>query len=196
MLFALLLLVARCGESAPTRPSGAGACIGYGQQLSSPYVLPYLPGQRYLIVQGNCSSGPTHTPASVFKYGYDFGMEIGTRVYAARAGVVVGVDERNTDLNGANQPANYVWVRQGDGTIGRYWHLTHDGALVDVGQSVEPGDLIGLSGATGLGPGFPAHLHFDEAECGPNTCQSRPVNFRNTSPNPNGLQVGQTYTAQ
>ena len=53
---------------------------------------------------------------------------------------------------------NYRWVRHGDGTVGRYWHLTRDGAFVNVGQMVEPSVLIGLSGATGLETGFPAHL--------------------------------------
>ena len=107
---------------------------------------------------------------------------------------MIGVDERNTDFNGANAAANYVWVRHDDGTVGRYWHLTRNGALVTVTQRVAAGDPIALSGATGLDR--EPHLHFDEAECGPNTCQTTPVNFRNTRANPNGLQVGESYTAQ
>ena len=183
-------------EQAPTGPSIAPAlaCKGYGPQASSPYVLPYPPGMSYTVIQGNCSEGPTHLAGSVYKYGYDFGMDIGTSVYASRPGIVIGVDERNTDFNGANAAANYVWVRHDDGTVGRYWHLTRNGALVTVTQRVAAGDPIALSGATGLDR--EPHLHFDEAECGPNTCQTTPVNFRNTRANPNGLQVGESYTAQ
>lgn len=182
-------------EKAPTGPSVAPAlaCKGYGAQTSSPYLLPYPPGLSYPVIQGNCSQGPTHIAGSVFKYGYDFGMDIGTSIYSSRSGIVIGVDERNVDFNGPNAAANYVWVRHDDGTVGRYWHLTRNGALVDVMQRVAAGDLIALSGATGL-DSFP-HLHFDQAECGPNVCQTAPVNFRNTRANPNGLQVGESYLA-
>lgn len=183
-------------EKAPTGPSVAPAlaCKGYGPQASSSYVLPYPPGVSFAVIQGNCSAGPTHIAGSVFKYGYDFGMPIGTSVYAARPGIVIGVDERNVDLNGANAAANYVWVRHEDGTVGRYWHLTRNGALVEVMQRVAAGDLIALSGATGLDRD--PHLHFDEAECGPNICQSSPVTFRNTRAHPHGLQQGESYLAQ
>ena len=62
------------------------------------------------------------------------------------------------------------------------------------GQAVQVGDLIAMSGATGLNSD--PQLHFDEAECGPATCQTRPINFRNTTANANGLEVGKVYTAQ
>jgi murein DD-endopeptidase MepM/ murein hydrolase activator NlpD len=193
----MVVAVAACNsEKAPTGPSVAPAlaCQGYGPQASSLYILPYPPGASYSVIQGNCSQGPTHIAGGVFKYGYDFGMDIGTSIYASRPGIVIGVDERNTDFNGANAAANYVWVRHDDGTVGRYWHLTRNGALVNVMQRVAAGDLIALSGATGLDRA--PHLHFDEAECGPNTCQSAPVTFRNTRAHPNGLQQGESYMAQ
>lgn len=171
--------------------SPALACQGYGPQASSPYILPYPPGTSYPVIQGNCSQGPTHIAGSVFKYGYDFGMNIGTPIHAARAGTVFGVLESSNDFTPV---PNYVWVRHDDLTVGRYWHLTRDGALVTVGQRINAGELIALSGASGLTE-YP-HLHFDEAECGPNTCQTTPVNFRNTRANPMGLVFGESYVAQ
>jgi len=54
--------------------------------------------------------------------------------------------------------ANYVLVLHDDGSIASYVHLKHKGALVSVGDRVEAGQDIGLSGNTGWSRG--AHLHF------------------------------------
>jgi len=175
--------------------SPALACQGYGPQASSPYVLPYLPGQGYTVIQGNCSTG-THLAALVNKYAYDFAMPVGTEVYAARAGTVFGVEQRNFDFNGASGGMNFVWVRHDDLSVGRYANLMRNGARVTVGQRIAAGDLIGLSGASGVAFGDAPFLHFDQAECGESFCATYPINFRNTSPNPNGLEAGKTYVAQ
>ena len=55
--------------------------------------------------------------------------------------------------------ANYVKIRHDDGTIGNYVHLQHDGVLVEVGDKVRTGDVIGMSGNTGFTTG--PHLHFE-----------------------------------
>ena len=197
-LVVVLAVIAGCNaEQQPTGPSIAPAlaCQGYAPEASSPNVLPYPPGEGHLIVQGNCSAGPTHLAGSVFKYGYDFEMPVGTPIHAARRGVVLGVEQRFADFNGPGGAPNYVWVRHDDGSVGRYWHGTRNGARVEVGQAVQAGDLLALSGATGLTE-LP-HLHFDVAECGPAaTCHTLPVTFRNTSPHPNGLQYLQRYVAR
>ena len=74
-------------------------------------------------------------------------------------------------------------------------HLTKDGALVEVGDTITKGQLIGYSGATGLA-GYP-HLHFvvttDSGWEYP--YDSVPVTFKNTAANPNSLVSGETYTA-
>jgi murein DD-endopeptidase MepM/ murein hydrolase activator NlpD len=73
-------------------------------------------------------------------------------------------------------------------------HLTQDGALVSMGESVMRGDTLGLSGATGLA-GYP-HLHFVVTESDwAWPYASTPVTFSNTDANPRGLQAGGTYTA-
>jgi hypothetical protein len=174
--------------------SPALACQGYGPQASSPYVLPYLPGQSYVVIQGNCSTG-THLAGGVNKYAYDFAMPVGTEVHAARAGTVFNIEQRNLDFNSSLAP-NFVWVRHDDLSVGRYLNLTRNGARVTIGQRVAAGDLIGLSGAAGVAFGDTPHLHFDEAECGEVFCQTLPINFRNTTANANGLESGKTYVAQ
>ncbi len=51
-----------------------------------------------------------------------------------------------------------IIIQHEDGSRAGYWHLQHNGALVNVGDTVEQGQEIGLSGKTGLAL-FP-HLHF------------------------------------
>jgi murein DD-endopeptidase MepM/ murein hydrolase activator NlpD len=54
---------------------------------------------------------------------------------------------------------NYLMIRHGDGTRANYWHFKKDGVLVNVGDTVQQGQLIGFSGNTGYSA-FP-HLHFE-----------------------------------
>ena len=175
IVFASLLTA--CGGSS----SGGGAsvepveCTGFGDWQQSAYVLPYTVGEAYRVNQANCS-GFGHS--DFWLYGYDFDMPIGTVVTAARSGVVA--------------------VAQ-DGAL--YSHLTLNGVVVTSGQAVSAGDVIGLSGDTGNTGGLP-HLHFSLHPCGalpglPGTgsCDSIPVNFRNTTENPSGLRVNGTYEA-
>jgi murein DD-endopeptidase MepM/ murein hydrolase activator NlpD len=104
---------------------------------------------------GGASShgGPGH-------YAFDFAMPWGTPVLAARAGRVIAVrdGQRSTgSARSAYHAANAVEILHVDGTIATYAHLQR-GAKVEAGQSVETGDLLGLSGDTGISTG--PHLHF------------------------------------
>jgi hypothetical protein len=126
--------------------------------LVQSYRLPYEENRSFACTQGNHGS-VSHT--GNLAYSFDFGLPEGTPVCAARGGKVVGVKE---DLTGGGLTpeyrgkANFVKIDHGDGTVASYLHLKNDGALVEVGQIVEQGDVIGLSGATGYVTG--PHLHF------------------------------------
>ena len=82
--------------------------------------------------------------------GVDFHAASGTAVHAVGSGTVV-------EAGWGGAYGNNVVIKMNDGTYTQYGHLSSIG--VSVGQTVTPGQQIGLSGATGnvTGP----HLHFE-----------------------------------
>jgi len=120
------------------------------------YALPFEAGRSYWLIQGYFSRF-THKERAAL----DFKMKRGTKIFAAREGVVVRVKE-DGDRGGLNKKfrpyGNNIVIQHSDGTRAGYWHLQLNGALVDTGDSVKKGQLIGLSGKTGY-TALP-HLHF------------------------------------
>jgi murein DD-endopeptidase MepM/ murein hydrolase activator NlpD len=157
--------------------------------VENTYVLPYAQGASYELLQGY--NGPYgHTGRAEFAY--DFKMPIGSSVIAARGGEVVKVVEKNSDSTRVPGEENVVVIKHSDGTFGRYYHLTKEGALVAIGDNVKQGDKIALSGDSGASAG--AHLHFDVTkECFEWGCQTIPIRFVNAKENP--LKQGETYQA-
>lgn len=120
------------------------------------YSLPYQKSTSHLLVQGYYSSFSHRNRAAL-----DFKMKQGTKICAARDGVVIRLEERNTKGGGNRkyrQYANLVVIKHADGTKAGYWHLQQNGVLVNLGDSVKQGQVIALSGRTGYSA-FP-HLHF------------------------------------
>jgi murein DD-endopeptidase MepM/ murein hydrolase activator NlpD len=122
------------------------------------YLLPYAGGRSYRVIQGYGSSF-SHTGREA--YTVDFYMKEGTSVHAARAGVVARIEESHSigcwERN-CGAYANFIVVVHDDDTTGEYYHLQQNGVLVEQGQLVTAGQLIGLSGNTGHTT-MP-HLHF------------------------------------
>ena len=121
------------------------------------YSLPFEKGTTVFVVQGY---------ESLFShkgdYAIDFKVKEGTKVVAARDGIVVFARDNNTNGGVGRKyvgKGNGITVQHKDGTYAHYWHLQHNGALVNVGDIVEEGQVIGLSGHTGFSA-FP-HLHFE-----------------------------------
>jgi murein DD-endopeptidase MepM/ murein hydrolase activator NlpD len=170
----------------------AHRCGPFPDWRTSPYVLPYPVGQAVFVNQANCSTGGHHGP---YKYAYDFVMPIGTTVTAARDGVVAEIRMKFHNGQPGEGESNWIKIRHNDGTIAAYSHLTENGALVNIGDRVATGQPIGLSGNTGNTGGLP-HLHFHVSTCSePVDCGTLPVSFRNTDPNPNGLEAKRSYLA-
>lgn len=169
----------------------------YPNQSTSMYFLPWTIGETYQVGQGNCTNN-THRIIVDQQFAYDFTMPVGTTIRSARSGVVVAVEESFADGNGVSGDENYMSIEHEDGSIARYVHITSAGALFELGQGVEQGEIIALSGNTGLTAG--PHLHFDvmDGNCFPQSteCKSLPLTFRNTTPHPNGLLDRVSYTAE
>lgn len=85
-----------------------------------------------------------------FHAGIDLGGGIGDPVYAAADGKVVISSRDGTH-------GNYIVIDHGRGIRTRYLHLHK--RLVDAGDRVKKGDLIGLLGSTGRSTG--PHLHYE-----------------------------------
>ncbi|HEX8993794.1 MAG TPA: peptidoglycan DD-metalloendopeptidase family protein, partial [Candidatus Paceibacterota bacterium] len=85
----------------------------------------------------------------------DIAAPIGTPVYAALGGVVMGTG--NTDLvRGCYSFGKWIMINHGNGLSTLYAHLSE----IDVsqGQQIDSRQLIGLSGMTGYATG--PHIHF------------------------------------
>ena len=121
------------------------------------YTLPFENNKKVFLIQGY---------ESMFSHkgerALDFKVKNGTRVCAARAGIVTAV-RKNSDKGGLKpenlSDGNYVFIQHSDGSIANYWHFQKEGVLVSVGDTIKTGQLIGLSGNTGYSA-FP-HLHFE-----------------------------------
>ncbi|MFB7311565.1 M23 family metallopeptidase [Streptomyces sp. NPDC056192] len=87
--------------------------------------------------------------------GQDFAVPVGTKVEAAHSGVVVKAGPNG----GGDGPAygNAIVIKHGNGMYSQYAHLSR--IDVHIGQSVEKGQKIALSGNTGNSSG--PHLHFE-----------------------------------
>lgn len=120
------------------------------------YALPYEEGKTFRVIQGYFSQF-THKERAAL----DFNMKRGTKICAARGGVVVRVKE-DGKKGGYNKKyrseGNNIIIQHADGSRAGYWHLQYKGALVNTGDTVKQGQVIALSGKTGYA--FNPHLHF------------------------------------
>ena len=120
------------------------------------YALPYANKSSHRLVQGYFGHFSHKERAAL-----DFKMKRGTKILAARDGIVVRVkqDGNKGGWSKKYRPyGNNVVIQHADGSRAGYWHLKFNGSLVKVGDSVKKGQAIALSGKTGYAA-LP-HLHF------------------------------------
>jgi murein DD-endopeptidase MepM/ murein hydrolase activator NlpD len=120
------------------------------------YELPFSVGKKIRLIQAYNSAFSHKGEISL-----DFKMPIGTKIFAARSGTVVGF--RNDSKIGGLKNAylsegNYVQIVHDDGSSAIYWHLQENSVPVKIGDIVTTSTCIGRSGNTGY-TAFP-HLHF------------------------------------
>lgn len=126
--------------------------------------LPFRVGEQYPVTQGYCDG--SHTKG----YEVDFAIPTGTPIVAVSAGTVVQLGtyagtctdlDTKCGLNGLDQGGLFVKLQHpcsepGQAWFSSYLHLSVQS--VTLGQTVAAGEVIGLSGNTGLSTG--PHLHF------------------------------------
>lgn len=180
-------------------PKDPYLCRGYQAAEDSKYILPYNEGEKYKLVQGNCSR---YSHFGLNRYAYDFGLPMKTEIIAARGGVVLSADMVHPDnyysvkkqyKRTGKARGNCILIRHSDGTVAVYYHLMQDSALVKTGDRVVQGQLIAQSGNSGFTTG--AHLHFEVRKSDIDR-QTIPVTFKNASPGEMfDLKSGNRYTA-
>lgn len=167
-----------------------------GTECSKPqddfkYSLPYERSSKFRIVQGYF--GPTHKRGSVYEYAVDFGLAANTLVCAARSGKVCAF--RDDSIAGGREErfsssANYIIIKHEDNSFAEYLHLKKNGVLVKLGDRVEAGQCIALSGDTGQCSGPHLHLcvfYYDKAH----QRHSLPISFKTAAGINNSPKIGQ-----
>jgi hypothetical protein len=193
----ICLLLSACGGGDGRKPI-AYDCSLFPPAETSPYVLPWTIGHMYEALP-HAARDTNHK-----KYAIDILMPIGTPLLAIAGGVVTAVGEQYLDTDHTPGHENFIIIEHADGTAAGYGHLMHMGAAIEVGDTVEQGDLIGYSGHSGNSTA--PHLHFDVlVGCNVrppvdldviNSCANTPLSFRNASPASTcGLRNEMLYTA-
>lgn len=142
-------------------------------------VYPFPKGRKYKIIQGYNGSFSHNSDFS--RYAIDFSLKVGDTICAAADGYVVGVIE-GYKHGGKDRKwrdyANFITLYHPDMNIlTQYVHLVENGSLVEVGDTVNGGEPIGLSGLTGFTS--ISHLHFNVISIEPDGGKSIPADFNN-----------------
>ena len=160
------VLVSRIRIVTPEQPAGYGLSMlampgdPRSQARAVNYSLPLNDHSGWQIGQGVHGGFSHHDEQNL--YAVDLVVPEGTPVLAARAGVVMqtesGYDRAGLNADKYGDRANLVRIVHDDGSMAIYAHLQENGVFVRVGQRVELGQQIGLTGNTGFSSG--PHLHF------------------------------------
>lgn len=177
----MILLIVGCSQATPgSADEPIAGCDGqiYLDPAESPYVLPFPAGEKYETGLTNCSSS-YHRAGEPDQYAFDFDMPVGTEFTAVRSGTVYRVVEDQPSNGGG--AGNYVVIDHGDGTYALYYHSPQDGIDVTEGEAVDQGEVLGISGRSGLA-GYP-HLHFIVVDGEPTyPYHGLAITFRNALP--------------
>lgn len=140
--------------------------------------VPFPKGKSYRVVQGY--GGKLSHNADYSRYALDLDLQEGDTIIAALPGYVVGVIE-DYQYGGKDRKwrdyANFITLYHPEPNLfTQYVHLTYQGSLVEVGDTVERAQAIGLAGSTGFTT--TPHLHFNVLKPTEESMVSTPVIFQ------------------
>lgn len=127
------------------KPDTSGSSGGYIWPVNSRYITSTVGGRSSPGGVGSTN----HKGTDIGRVGYT------SSVYAAKAGTVI-ISQYS------NSYGNYVVLSHGSGNTTLYAHLSS--RKVEVGQYLNQGDVLGITGSTGHSTG--PHLHFEVTENG------------------------------
>lgn len=122
------------------------------------YLLPFDTNKRLYCCQG---FNGEFSHQGEMQYAVDWKAKIGTDILAARGGLVTRLRDRSTEsgpLPTFKDKANFLSITHDDHTVGEYLHLKASGVLVKLGERVEAGQKVAVSGNTGWSS--TPHIHF------------------------------------
>jgi murein DD-endopeptidase MepM/ murein hydrolase activator NlpD len=141
--------------------------VGYGDLnkkiLKNQVSYPFPKGKEYKIIQAYNTKFSHNTTYS--QYAIDFDLKIGDTITSVDSGYVVGVIEDYKDYGTSkkwlkNDKSNNITIyHPQSGIYTQYVHLDHKGSHVKLGDFVEKGQAIAISGMTGFTT--TPHLHFN-----------------------------------
>lgn len=209
----LVMLIWGCGsgDNTPrqtnTTTTGRSACIGranFSVPEESNHILPFPVGESSEVLQAYCTTG-SHR----IQLAYDFIRPFGSDVSAVRYGEVMKAVSHHPDRTEDNIH-NHVLIVHEDGTTAFYAHLQQDSIIVEEGDFVFAGQVIGSNGSSGTPTACDLHisnpprdqcaiLHFGVyATYPPEDGNDTAVNFRNAEgmlDSRGGLLANHVYTA-
>ncbi len=173
---AMLLAAPACASDDGDASSFETELMRFPDPTASPYCLPYPVGDSARVSQAWGDMG-THRG----RFAIDFSMPFGSEITAARGGTVTETRDRYRDDDPTGGHENGIFVLHDDHTMAMYLHLSEDGVLVEEGDTVTTGQVIGLVGTTGTST---PHLHFEVFEGQREKSQwyrTLPVSFANAT---------------
>ena len=144
--------------------SDGGAAPSWSEVAQNAGLLAGIPADEIYDLRGfKCARSP-QSHIGPFLNAVDFIVPAGSRILAARRGVIIEVVEKNDEWGDSDQfrdRLNYVTVEHDRGEYSQYCHVGKDtvtGCGLRVGATVEPGQEIGKTGRNGWMDRD--HLHF------------------------------------